>query len=177
MRADGAALCGGVHFWMLVPLWPLLQGFPVFSTLIEANYIECKTAASSAANATITGEHRINWPVLHLSVRVAGAHMYCHPTRPRSGAEEDRKEIHRLSKHPRILSIIVKSIAPSIYGHEHVKLALALSMFGGLEKNVKDKHRVRGDINVLLLGDPGVAKSQFLKVRGSVLRVCCCGGC
>jgi DNA replication licensing factor MCM2 len=58
---------------------------------------------------------------------------------------------------------IVKSIAPSIYGHEDIKTAIALAMFGGQEKNVKGKHRLRGDINVLLLGDPGTAKSQFLK--------------
>lgn len=58
---------------------------------------------------------------------------------------------------------IVKSIAPSIYGHDDIKTALALAMFGGQEKNVEGKHRLRGDINVLLLGDPGTAKSQFLK--------------
>ena len=58
---------------------------------------------------------------------------------------------------------ICKSIAPSIYGHEDVKTGLALALFGGQEKNVGGKHRLRGDINVLLLGDPGTAKSQFLK--------------
>lgn len=58
---------------------------------------------------------------------------------------------------------IIKSIAPSIYGHEDIKTAIALAMFGGQEKNVVGKHRLRGDINVLLLGDPGTAKSQFLK--------------
>ena len=62
-----------------------------------------------------------------------------------------------------ILSQIIKSIAPSIYGHEDIKTAIALAMFGGQEKNIKGKHRLRGDINVLLLGDPGTAKSQFLK--------------
>lgn len=50
-----------------------------------------------------------------------------------------------------------------MFGHEHVKMALALSLFGGEEKDVAKKHRIRGDINVLLLGDPGTAKSQFLK--------------
>ena len=54
-------------------------------------------------------------------------------------------------------------MAPSIYGHEGIKTAIALSLFGGVSKDVGGKHRIRGDINVLLLGDPGTAKSQFLK--------------
>jgi DNA replication licensing factor MCM2 len=55
--------------------------------------------------------------------------------------------------------MIINSVAPSIYGHHSVKTALALAMFGGVAKDVGDKHRIRGDINVLLLGDPGTAKS------------------
>ena len=58
---------------------------------------------------------------------------------------------------------IVKSIAPSIYGHENIKTGIALALFGGVEKAPSHSHRLRGDINVLLLGDPGTAKSQFLK--------------
>ncbi|XP_071702697.1 DNA replication licensing factor MCM2-like [Rutidosis leptorrhynchoides] len=77
--------------------------------------------------------------------------------------QEDKEEIEKLSKDPRIGERIIKSIAPSIYGHEDIKTAIALAMFGGQEKNVQGKHRLRGDINVLLLGDPGTAKSQFLK--------------
>ncbi|XP_036101241.1 DNA replication licensing factor MCM2 isoform X3 [Molossus molossus] len=59
--------------------------------------------------------------------------------------------------------IIFASIAPSIYGHEDIKRGLALALFGGEPKNPGGKHKVRGDINVLLCGDPGTAKSQFLK--------------
>ncbi|BBN03861.1 DNA replication licensing factor MCM2 [Marchantia polymorpha subsp. ruderalis] len=77
--------------------------------------------------------------------------------------EEDKADIIGLSKDPRIGQRIIKSIAPSIYGHEDIKTGLALAMFGGQEKNVQGKHRLRGDINILLLGDPGTAKSQFLK--------------
>eukprot|EP00937_MAST-01D_sp_MAST-1D-sp2_P000663 g663.t1 len=77
--------------------------------------------------------------------------------------EDDKREILRLSKEPDIADRIVESIAPSIWGHQHVKMALAMSLFGGRAKDVKNKHRIRGDINVLLLGDPGTAKSQMLK--------------
>lgn len=52
-------------------------------------------------------------------------------------------------------------MAPSIYGHRDIKTAIACSLFGGVSKNVSGKHSIRGDINVLLLGDPGTAKSQF----------------
>lgn len=72
----------------------------------------------------------------------------------------DRSAIEELRKDPKIVKRIVKSIAPSIYGNEHVKLGVALAMFGGREKDVNGKHRIRGDINVLVLGDPGTAKSQ-----------------
>jgi DNA replication licensing factor MCM2 len=58
---------------------------------------------------------------------------------------------------------ICKSIAPSIYGHYNIKMGIALALFGGQEKHPSGSHRLRGDINMLLLGDPGVAKSQFLK--------------
>lgn len=77
--------------------------------------------------------------------------------------EDDKKEILALSKDKNIGKRIMKSIAPSIYGHEDIKRAIALAMFGGVPKNIKGKHMIRGDINVLMLGDPGTAKSQFLK--------------
>lgn len=77
--------------------------------------------------------------------------------------DEDRARFHRISKDPQVVERIIQSIAPSIYGHKEVKTALALAMFGGRELNVKNKHRIRGDINVLLMGDPGTAKSQCLK--------------
>uniref|UniRef100_A0A3B4BBU2 DNA replication licensing factor MCM2 n=1 Tax=Periophthalmus magnuspinnatus TaxID=409849 RepID=A0A3B4BBU2_9GOBI len=77
--------------------------------------------------------------------------------------DEDVKAIVALSKDERIGERIFASMGPSIYGHEDIKRALALSLFGGEPKNPGGKHKVRGDINVLLCGDPGTAKSQFLK--------------
>ncbi|KAK4535058.1 hypothetical protein CDCA_CDCA03G1083 [Cyanidium caldarium] len=77
--------------------------------------------------------------------------------------EDDEQAIRRLAAEPRIGERLVASIAPSIYGHTNIKRALALALFGGEAKEIGEKHRTRGDINVLLLGDPGMAKSQFLK--------------
>ncbi|KAK2001601.1 MCM2/3/5 family protein [Colletotrichum falcatum] len=77
--------------------------------------------------------------------------------------EEDENEIRKLSREPGVIDKIINSIAPSIYGHTDIKTAVALSLFGGVAKVGRGSHQVRGDINVLLLGDPGTAKSQVLK--------------
>ena len=77
--------------------------------------------------------------------------------------EEDEREIRALSRDPKIVDKLVHSMAPSIYGHEDIKTAVALSLFGGVSKEAQGKHSIRGDINILLLGDPGTAKSQVLK--------------
>nr|WP_211206232.1 minichromosome maintenance protein MCM [Fervidicoccus fontis] len=76
---------------------------------------------------------------------------------------EDEERILQLSKDPWIRKKIVASIAPAIYGHWDVKEAIALALFGGVQKETKDKTRIRGDIHILLVGDPGTAKSQLLQ--------------
>lgn len=78
-------------------------------------------------------------------------------------SSKDKQDIEQLSRRYDIARVLINSIAPSIYGHFNIKTALALSMFGGEPKIIDGSHRIRGDINVLLLGDPGLAKSQFLK--------------
>lgn len=77
--------------------------------------------------------------------------------------DDDVSQIKAAAADETIGQRVIRSIAPSIYGHEDIKTAIALSMFGGVAKNPGEKHRVRGDINILALGDPGTAKSQFLK--------------
>lgn len=77
-------------------------------------------------------------------------------------SEEDEKRIKELAKDPWIRERIIASIAPSIYGHWEIKEALALALFGGVPKNQPDS-RIRGDIHVLIIGDPGTAKSQMLQ--------------
>jgi DNA replication licensing factor MCM2 len=77
--------------------------------------------------------------------------------------EEDERQIRALAKDPQIVDKVIDSMAPSIYGHKDIKTAVALSLFGGVSKEAQGKMKLRGDINVLLLGDPGTAKSQVLK--------------
>lgn len=76
---------------------------------------------------------------------------------------EDELEIQRLSQDPRIYDRLRASFAPTIFGLDVEKDALILALFGGVSKEYKDGSRSRGDIHVLLVGDPGVAKSQLLR--------------
>merc|ERR1712178_410117 len=71
--------------------------------------------------------------------------------------------IRELAASPNIRERFIASMAPSIYGMTHVKTAIALSLMSGQPKIAAGKHRIRGDINSLIVGDPGLAKSQFLK--------------
>ena len=77
--------------------------------------------------------------------------------------EKAEDEIRTLSKDPMIYRMITHSIAPTIYGSEDVKQAIALQLFGGIAKEMPDGTHLRGDIHVLLIGDPGIAKSQLLR--------------
>lgn len=78
-------------------------------------------------------------------------------------SDKDEAEIQRLSVDPDVYRRITHSIAPTIYGNEEVKEAIALQLFGGITKNMPDGTHLRGDIHCLLIGDPGIAKSQLLR--------------
>ncbi|KFP80572.1 DNA replication licensing factor MCM5, partial [Apaloderma vittatum] len=76
---------------------------------------------------------------------------------------QEEEELRRLAAMPNIYETIAKSIAPSIYGSTDIKKAIACLLFGGSRKRLPDGLTRRGDINLLMLGDPGTAKSQLLK--------------
>ena len=76
---------------------------------------------------------------------------------------DEERQIRQLSKNPKVYEMLVNSLAPSIYGHDKVKEALVLQLFGGVQKVRKDGMITRGDIHILLMGDPGSGKSQLLK--------------
>ncbi|PVU96856.1 hypothetical protein BB561_000921 [Smittium simulii] len=76
---------------------------------------------------------------------------------------QEESQMLAISRIPNIYQVFADSIAPSIYGNSEIKKAIACLLFGGSKKVLPDGARLRGDINVLLLGDPGTAKSQLLK--------------
>jgi len=77
--------------------------------------------------------------------------------------EEEERQILELAKDPKVFEKLVDSIAPTIYGHEKVKEALVLQLFGGVKKQNDDGVTRRGDIHILLVGDPGAGKSQLVR--------------
>lgn len=113
-----------------------------------------------AAAPTMPRVGKLRTFVLHLdtnSIEVLGKEP--ETTLP---SPEEEKQILELSKDPWIHKKIIESIAPSIYGYDHVKEAIMYLLFGGVPKTLPDI-TVRGELNVLLIGDPGTAKSQLLQ--------------
>ncbi|CBX90187.1 similar to DNA replication licensing factor mcm7 [Plenodomus lingam JN3] len=78
-------------------------------------------------------------------------------------AQPTLRRMNELERTGQLYEYLSRSIAPEIFGHVDVKKALLLQLIGGVTKEVGDGMRIRGDINVCLMGDPGVAKSQLLK--------------
>ncbi len=85
-------------------------------------------------------------------------------------SEEEEKAIKELAKDPHVFDKIAQSIAPSIYGYPEIKKALALQLFGGTpEKRLVDGGAIRSDIHMLLIGDPGSAKTRLLQAMARLV--------
>lgn len=73
------------------------------------------------------------------------------------------KDIDKIKGNSKKYDDMAESLFPTIYGHQEIKKALLLQLIGGIHKRTQNKINIRGDINILIVGDPSSAKSQFLK--------------
>jgi len=109
---------------------------------------------------TLPGVGKLRAFILHLdanSIEVLGKELETAMPSP-----EEEEKILELARDPWIHQKIINSIAPSIYGYDHIKEAIMYLLFGGVSKNLPDI-TIRGEMNALLIGDPGTAKSQLLQ--------------
>ncbi|ORX49392.1 MCM-domain-containing protein [Hesseltinella vesiculosa] len=136
--------------------WLTSRAVPGMRTVIMGIYsiYQSKSAKSAGAAAVRTPY-----------IRVVGLQVDQHNgSRGRAiFTDAEEEEFIRMSREPQLYDTFAASIAPSIFGNKEIKKAIACLLFGGSKKILPDGMRLRGDISVLLLGDPGTAKSQLLK--------------
>lgn len=115
-------------------------------------------ALAPSANGQATSSGVFKTVVLVNNVQLLGR-----DTSQLTFSPQDVRMIKELGKRSDILSILGRSLSPSIHGHAVIKKALALQLLSGCEKNLKNGTHLRGDINILMVGDPSTAKSQLLR--------------
>ena len=107
-------------------------------------------------------------PVFDIFLRIHSLERQNIPLEEIIISEEEENEIKEVARDPGVYDLLTGSIAPSIFGMERIKESLMLQLFGGEAQVNEDGTRNRGDIHILLMGDPGVAKSQLLHYMSTI---------
>ena len=107
-------------------------------------------------------------PIFDIFMRIHSIQRENIPLEEIQISEDEEREIKELARRDDIHDLLTKSIAPSIFGMTRQKESLMLQLFGGVASKAKDGTRLRGDIHILLMGDPGVAKSQLLSYMSQI---------
>jgi DNA replication licensing factor MCM5 len=134
----------------------VVPGSRVIVTGILSNFQSAKTRTSDGASS-----RKMYIRVVHLELSSPSG-SGSNPFGVQFTAEEE-EEFGEMARSEGFYERFARSVAPSIYGSDDIKKAVTCLLFGGSKKILPDGMRLRGDINVLLLGDPGTAKSQLLK--------------
>lgn len=127
----------------------------------RCNVVGIYSIYQSSKNAKAAGAVAIR----NAYVRVLGLEVQAEGTLKTGAAVDPTEEqtFLEMARRPDFTNVFARSIAPSIFGNADIKKAIACLLVGGSKKRLPDGMKLRGDINVLLLGDPGTAKSQLLK--------------
>jgi len=107
-------------------------------------------------------------PIFDIFLRLHSIERQNIPLEEVSVSEDEIHEIKELAARDDLYELMSGSIAPSIFGYERVKETMMLQLFGGVARRNTDGTRSRGDIHILLMGDPGVAKSQLLSYMADI---------
>ena len=107
-------------------------------------------------------------PIFDIFMRIHSIQRENIPLEEIQISEDEEREIKELARRDDIHDLLTNSIAPSIFGMNRQKESLMLQLFGGVASKAKDGTRLRGDIHILLMGDPGVAKSQLLSYMSQI---------
>ena len=107
-------------------------------------------------------------PIFDIFLRISSIERQNIPLEEIMISDEEERFIKELAASDDVYNILTRSIAPSIFGMTHVKESLMLQLFGGVARRNSDGTRTRGDIHILLMGDPGVAKSQLLSYMSTI---------
>jgi replicative DNA helicase Mcm len=113
-------------------------------------------------------KEKLESPIIDKRIKILSFDFHDHDFDEMETTEEELSKIRDYARSPNAIEMLVRSMSPSIKGYEDIKEALLLQLFGGTSKTLEDGTELRGEIHILLTGDPGIAKSQMVRYSTQV---------